>query len=113
MSSGRKSKYIPLSEYEERKRELRRCRNRQAAEKCKKKRLEIEEKLINEVALLQNEHVSLLNEQENLKRLKLNLQMRLQNHNCINSTMYAYQQPQYHQIIVNDNFNQYNELFTS
>ncbi len=82
MSSGRKSKYISLPVEEEIKRDIRRTRNRQAAEKCKRKRLEIEDKLNINVKLLKEKQDFLNNEVIILKQQKEQLEILLQNHNC-------------------------------
>jgi hypothetical protein len=66
LRTGRKSKYIALTAEEEQKRELRRKRNRQAAEKCKLKRSEIEDKL--EIDLK-----NLMSEQNNILLIKKEL----------------------------------------
>ena len=63
LASGRKSKYTVLAAEEERKREIRRSRNRQAAEKCKQKRGEIEEQLELRLKYLEGEKGSVLNAQ--------------------------------------------------
>jgi hypothetical protein len=80
LASGRKSKYISLTDEEERKREIRRKRNRQAAEKCKMKRNEIEVRLENSLATLQKEEKQLRCEEEQLIAEKKQLESILKNH---------------------------------
>ena len=84
LASGRKSKYTELPADEERKREIRRSRNRQAAEKCKQKRSEIEEKLEIDLKNLLNEQNSLHNEQQQLNETKQRLELIYKQHieNC-------------------------------
>ena len=84
LASGRKSKYTELPADEERKREIRRSRNRQAAEKCKQKRSEIEEKLEVDLKNLLNEQNSIHNEQQQLTETKQRLELIYKQHieNC-------------------------------
>lgn len=82
LSSGRKSKYIELTPEEESKRHVRRQRNRVAAEKCKLKRLQIEENLENTVRKLEDDSSNLLKNLNNLKNQKLMLEKLLNEHCC-------------------------------
>ena len=84
MASGRKSKSIVLSEDEARKREIRRQRNRNAAEKCKLKRSCIEENLNNDRKRLSEENANLLQENEKLLAKKRRLEEMLNSHPCKN-----------------------------
>ncbi len=111
------------------KRELRRQRNRQAAEKCKQKRLEIEDKLNITVQSLKDEHTYLLKEQNELKLQKQQLENMFQNHKCNINNQYNtnninqnsrtngivdvnyYQQQYQKNNQYQGNNNQYNELF--
>lgn len=80
LRTGRKSKYIELTDEEERKRELRRSRNRQAAEKCKQKRSEIEDKLESDLKVLLNEQTNIQIEKQKLIEKKLYLEKLLKQH---------------------------------
>jgi hypothetical protein len=82
LASGRKSKYISLTPEEEYKRDLRRIRNRQAAEKCKLKRLEVEDCLNANLNKLKESSVILHNELDNLKAEKQMLELLLDQHIC-------------------------------
>ena len=85
LSSGRKSKYTLLPADEDRKREIRRDRNRKAAEKCKQKRNEIEHILENEVKNLIDLHKRFKDEQDSLNKTKNKLEQMLKDHeNCTN-----------------------------
>jgi hypothetical protein len=94
LRTGRKSKYIALTAEEEQKRELRRKRNRQAAEKCKLKRSEIEDKLEIDLKNLMSEQNNILLMKKELLEKKLYLENLLKQHNenCNNNnyTMYDY-----------------------
>lgn len=87
LASGRKSKYTVLEAEEERKREIRRSRNRQAAEKCKQKRGEIEEQLELRMKYLENEKSLVMGDQAHLVEKKLQLELLLQQHidHCTNN----------------------------
>lgn len=80
LASGRKSKYTILAADEERKREIRRSRNRQAAEKCKQKRSEIEEQLEYRMKMLENEKLNISSTQAQLKETKQQLESYLKQH---------------------------------
>ena len=80
LASGRKSKYISLNPDEERKRDIRRTRNRQAAEKCKLKRNEIEDKLELTLNTLRAEQAALLKEREALQAKKLSYESAYNKH---------------------------------
>ena len=81
LKTGRKSKYISLSTEEEEKRDKRRSRNRQAAEKCKQKRIEIEEKLEINLKNLMAEQKSIQLEKQKLLEEKLHLEKILKQQN--------------------------------
>jgi len=80
LASGRKSKYTILNADEERKREIRRLRNRQAAEKCKQKRSEIEEQLESKMKHLEKEKLELTTVQVQLNEKKSQLETMLKKH---------------------------------
>ena len=80
LASGRKSKYAQLTAEEEYRREIRRRRNRLAAEKCKFKRNEIEEKLEIDLVNLHNENHNLKGENEILLDKKMRLEKLLNEH---------------------------------
>ncbi len=80
LASGRKSKYTILNADEERKREIRRLRNRQAAEKCKQKRSEIEEQLESKMKYLEKEKMALSTTQAQLNEKKSQLETALKEH---------------------------------
>jgi hypothetical protein len=82
LSSGRRSKNAVLTPEENIKREIRRQRNRVAAEKCKKKREEIETGLENTVKQLENKSNELMTNLNNLNKQKALLEQLLQQHNC-------------------------------
>lgn len=92
LASGRKSKYTVLAADEERKREIRRSRNRQAAEKCKQKRSEIEEQLEYRMKILENEKHEISSAQAQLLETKHQLEHYLNQHieKCTNSTTSTY-----------------------
>jgi len=93
LNTGRKSKYIALTVDEERKREMRRSRNRQAAEKCKQKRIEIEDQLEDNLKYLLNQQKSIQLEKQKLLEEKLHLEKILKQHNdnmCSNSNFLIY-----------------------
>ncbi len=87
LRTGRKSKYIELTPEEARKRDLRRERNRQAAEKCKQKRSEIEDKLESDLKVLLSEQTNIQNEKNKLLEKKIFLENLLKQHleNCISN----------------------------
>lgn len=80
LASGRKSKYTTLDMEEEQKREVRRRRNRQAAEKCKMKRFEIEQTLERDLTLLLNDKTRLDEQVAELYREKVKLEQMLKEH---------------------------------
>lgn len=101
LSSGRRSKNAVLTPEEDVKREIRRQRNRVAAEKCKKKREEIEKGLENTVKQLESKQNELMANLNNLNKKKAFLEKLLQQHNCYsytrqthNNNEYQYQEPQ-------------------
>ena len=80
LASGRKSKYAQLTSEEEYRREVRRRRNRLAAEKCKVKRNEIEEKLEADMVHLHHERMSIERENQTLMAQKQRLEKLLNEH---------------------------------
>ena len=80
LASGRKSKYAQLNSEEAIRREVRRTRNRQAAEKCKLKRNEIEDKLQGDLAKLESERKRLSHDNEMLSAKKARLQKLFDDH---------------------------------
>ena len=88
LASGRKSKYAQLTTDEEYRREIRRRRNRLAAEKCKLKRNEIEEKLEMDLVNLNNEYHAINRENEVLLAKKMRLEKILNEHTqtCISGS---------------------------
>lgn len=80
LANGRKSKYVQLSPDEAQKREIRRQRNRKAAERCKQKRNEIERNLNDQIDQLSIEHVSLTSQVISLEEEKRRLERMLEIH---------------------------------
>ena len=71
-----------MTDEESHKREIRRYRNRQAAEKCKRKRNEIEDKLHQDVQYLNDKHTCLMKGLIDLKNEKQKLEKELLSHEC-------------------------------
>lgn len=80
LATGRRSKYETLSPEEEYKRNIRRERNRAAAERVRLSRLSIEQQLQGQIDTLQNEEERLLNNVQELRHRKLQLETRLTTH---------------------------------
>jgi hypothetical protein len=102
LKTGRKSMYIKLSAEEEEKRDKRRSRNRHAAEKCKQKRTEIEEKLEINLKNLMAEQKSIQLEKQKLLEEKLHLEKVLKQQNdsiySSNYLFYDYNNPFHYSI---------------
>ena len=80
LATGRRSKYEILTPEEERKRDVRRARNRAAAERVRLSRLEIENELQRQLHDLEEQERQLLLGVEGLQQQKLDLQTRIQTH---------------------------------
>jgi hypothetical protein len=87
LATGRRSKYEPLSPEEEYKREVRRARNRAAAERVRISRLNVEQELQGQIDALEEEETRLLNNLQMLQYEKLNLETRLSTHEKMCPTM--------------------------
>jgi hypothetical protein len=87
LATGRRSKYEPLSPEEEQKREVRRARNRAAAERVRINRLNVEQELQGQIDTLEQQEKILLNNLQILEYQKLNLETRLSTHRNICPTM--------------------------
>lgn len=88
LATGRRSKYETLSPEQEQKRNIRRERNRAAAERVRLSRLNIEQQLQNQIGVLKTEEEKLLNNLHVLQYQKLNLETRIITHEkmCSNRT---------------------------
>ncbi|CAF0865167.1 unnamed protein product [Rotaria sordida] len=80
LATGRRSKYEILSPEEEHKRDIRRARNRVAAERVRVSRLCVEQQLQGQIDALQEQEQKLLNHIEILQSQKLNLETRVFTH---------------------------------
>ena len=87
LATGRRSKYESLTPEEEYKREVRRARNRAAAERVKISRLNVEQELQGQIDILEDEEKVLLNSLQMLQYQKLSLETRLQTHQKACPTM--------------------------
>lgn len=87
LATGRRSKYESLSPEEEHKREVRRARNRAAAERVRLNRLSVEHELQGQIDTLEEQEKILLNNLQILQYQKLNLETRLLTHKNICPTM--------------------------
>jgi hypothetical protein len=89
LATGRRSKYEVLSPEEERKRNVRRARNRAAAERVRISRLNIEQQLLDQIEILEKQEEKLLNNVQTLQHQKLHLETRLFTHEqmCSNMTV--------------------------
>ncbi|CAF1219913.1 unnamed protein product [Didymodactylos carnosus] len=87
LATGRRSKYEILSPDQEQKRQIRRARNRAAAEKVRVRRLGIEEQLTKEIKDLEQQKSYLVNNINELENKKLLLQTRFMTHEylCMNN----------------------------
>ena len=88
LATGRRSKYEVLSPEEEHRRELRRARNRAAAERVRVNRLGVEQELLSQIDTLQVEENSLQNHVTTLQYQKQHLEARLGIHDEQHPTMY-------------------------
>ena len=80
LATGRRSKYEILTPDEERKRNVRRARNRAAAERVRISRLNIEQQLQNQIDALEQQEQQLSADVRTLEHQKLHLQTRLLTH---------------------------------
>lgn len=87
LATGRRSKYEVLSPEEEMKRDVRRARNRAAAERVRISRLNIEQQLLDQIAELEKEEQDLTTDVQALQHQKLHLETRLFTHEQMCSTM--------------------------
>lgn len=87
LATGRRSKYEVLSPDEEHKRDVRRARNRAAAERVRISRLNIEQQLLDQIAALEKEEEELSSDVDTLQHQKLQLETRLFTHEQICSTV--------------------------
>jgi len=77
LATGRRSKYEVLSPEEEHKRDIRRARNRAAADRVRLNRLNIEQQLQDQIEALEVQQQKLLTKVQMLQYKKLNLETRL------------------------------------
>jgi hypothetical protein len=89
LATGRRSKYEVLNPEEEHKRNVRRARNRAAAERVRISRLNIEQQLLDQIDALEKQEEKLLNDVQTLQHQKLHLETRLFTHEQMCSTMTA------------------------
>jgi hypothetical protein len=87
LATGRRSKYETLSPEEEEKRDIRRARNRAAAERVRISRLNVEQQLQGQIDTLEDQEQQLSNNIQMLQNEKLHLETRLLTHKKICSTM--------------------------
>jgi len=87
LATGRRSKYETLSPEEEEKRDIRRARNRAAAERVRISRLNVEQQLQGQIDILEDQEQQLSSNIEMLQNQKLHLETRLLTHKKICSTM--------------------------
>jgi hypothetical protein len=83
LATGRRSKYEVLSPQEEQKRDIRRARNRAAAERVRLSRLNVEQQLQGQINVLEEQEQKLLNKVQMLHHQKLHLETRLFTHDKI------------------------------
>ncbi|CAF3394329.1 unnamed protein product [Rotaria socialis] len=89
LATGRRSKYEILNADEEHKRNIRRARNRAAAERVRVSRLNIEQQLLDEISALEKQEEKLLQNVETLQHQKLHLETRLFTHEKMCSNIVA------------------------
>ncbi|CAF5198486.1 unnamed protein product, partial [Rotaria magnacalcarata] len=89
LATGRRSKYEILNADEEHKRNIRRARNRAAAERVRVSRLNIEQQLLDEISALEKQEEKLLQNVETLQHQKLHLETRLFTHEQMCSNIIA------------------------
>ena len=88
LATGRRSKYEILCPEEEQRRDVRRARNRAAAERVRVNRLGVEQELLSQIDALQVEENALQNHVTTLQYHKLHLEARLGIHDEQYSTMH-------------------------
>lgn len=89
LATGRRSKYEILSIDEEQKRDVRRARNRAAAERVRISRLNIEQKLLEQIEQLKKQEQFLTDDVETLQHQKLHLETRLFTHEQMCSNVHS------------------------
>ncbi|CAF0997386.1 unnamed protein product [Adineta steineri] len=87
LATGRRSKYETLSPEEEQKRDLRRARNRAAAERVRINRLTVEQQLQGQIDALEQQEENLSSHVDMLEQHKLRLETRILTHDKICSNM--------------------------
>ncbi|CAF1255187.1 unnamed protein product [Adineta steineri] len=87
LATGRRSKYETLSPEEEQKRDLRRARNRAAAERVRINRLTVEQQLQGQIDVLEQQEQNLSSHVDMLEKHKLRLETRILTHDKICSNM--------------------------
>lgn len=107
LATGRRSKYETLSPEEEAKRDVRRRRNREAAERVRLNRLAVEQQLQEQIDILQRNNDMLETHVQNLENSKLQLQTRLETHRQYCPTMNCSEQAQ--PMMINTNFFESNQ----
>ncbi|CAF1112064.1 unnamed protein product [Rotaria sp. Silwood1] len=80
LATGRRSKYEKLPPEEEQKRDVRRARNRAAAERVRISRLNVEQQLLDQISKLEKQEEKLLEDVQTLQHQKLHLETRLMTH---------------------------------
>lgn len=83
LATGRRSKYEILTPAEEQKRNIRRARNRAAAERVRVNRLGVEQSLIDQINLLENEERQLTAEIGQLENQRIRLAAQIYTHQQI------------------------------
>lgn len=89
LATGRRSKYEILNADEEQKRNVRRARNRAAAERVRVSRLNIEQQLLDQIDALETQQEKLSNDVQKLQHQKLHLETRLYTHEQMCSNNYG------------------------
>ena len=89
LATGRRSKYEALTPEEEYKRNVRRERNRAAAERVRVSRLNIEQQLQDQIDTLQTEEEQLLNNVQRLQYRKHQLETRIHSHVTASNSYFA------------------------
>ncbi|CAF0927420.1 unnamed protein product [Rotaria sordida] len=87
LATGRRSKYEILTAEEEQKRNVRRARNRAAAERVRISRLNIEQQLLDQINELEKQETKLSQNVQTLQHQKLHLETRLFTHEQMCSNM--------------------------
>ena len=83
LATGRRSKYEILDPDEEQKRQRRRTRNREAADRVRLHRLSIEQTLSNQIEALEKKEKELETQIQLLDQRKINLAAEMETHRCI------------------------------